>query len=97
MNKLPTDPRLPNNSDPLTRRLYEIFRNISIAHNDSYYWETNGTAAPTSGTYAVGDKCRNNSPSELGTAGNKYIITGWICTVSGTPGTWLEMRVLTGN
>lgn len=97
MNKLPYDSRLPNDSNPLTRRLYEIFRNIASAHNNSYYWETNGTAAPTAGTWAVGDKCRNDSPSELGTAGSKYIITGWVVVTSGTPGTWKEMRVLTGS
>ena len=48
-------------------------------------------------TWAVGDRAINTSPSELGTAGSKYIINGWICTVAGTPGTWLEMRTLTGN
>ena len=25
-----------------------------------------------------------------------YVRLGWICTVPGTPGTWQEMRVLTG-
>ena len=29
--------------------------------------------------------------------GGKYIVTGWICTVSGTPGTFKESRVLTGG
>lgn len=55
------------------------------------------SAAPGSGTYAVGDRILNNNPSELGSGGSKYTITGWICTVAGTPGTWLEMRSLTGN
>lgn len=40
-----------------------------------------GTAAPASGTYAVGDIVHNTSPSSGG-----YI--GWTCTVAGTPGTW---------
>lgn len=97
MNKLPTDPRLPNASDALTKRLHELFRNQAIAHNESYFWETNGTSAPTTGTWAQGDKCRNNTPTELGVVTQKYLIIGWCCTVSGTPGTWLNMRTLTGN
>ena len=55
------------------------------------------TAAPTTGTYGLGDIVWNSSPSEAGSAGNKYITLGWICTVAGTPGTWLPMRTLTGN
>ena len=40
-----------------------------------------GTAAPSSETWAVGDRVENTSP----TAGS-YM--GWICTTAGTPGTW---------
>ena len=55
------------------------------------------TAAPTTGDHAKGDQVRNSNPSEQGSALSKYVVIGWICTVGGTPGTWLEMRVLTGN
>lgn len=55
------------------------------------------TAAPTTGNYAQGDSVRNSAPAEAGVAGSKYVVTGWVCTVGGTPGTWLAMRVLTGN
>jgi predicted MFS family arabinose efflux permease len=55
------------------------------------------TAAPTAGTWIQGDVVDNSSPSELGSVGSKYVIIGWICSVSGTPGTWLQMRCLTGN
>ena len=55
------------------------------------------TAAPTGNTWAVGDIVRNSAPAEAGGVGSKYVIIGWICTVSGTPGTWLQMRTLTGN
>jgi hypothetical protein len=54
------------------------------------------TAAPTGNTWAQGDIVRNSAPAEAGVALSKYVIVGWICTVSGTPGTWTEMRVLTG-
>jgi hypothetical protein len=55
------------------------------------------TAAPTSGSWAVGDQVKNSAPAEAGSAGSKYVITGWICVSSGSPGTWKEMRCLTGN
>lgn len=55
------------------------------------------TAAPTTGTWAVGDFIKNSAPAEAGSAGSKYVIIGWICAVSGTPGTWLQCRCLTGN
>lgn len=56
-----------------------------------------GSAAPSTGTWAVGDICWNTAPSEAGSTGSKYIVEKWICTVAGTPGTWLPCRVLTGN
>lgn len=55
------------------------------------------TAAPTTGSWAQGDFVRNSAPAEAGSASSKYVTLGWICTVSGTPGTWLPCRVLTGN
>jgi len=56
-----------------------------------------GTAAPSTGTWAQGDILYNSAPTEAGAASSKYVVLGWICTVAGTPGTWLQMRVLTGN
>jgi hypothetical protein len=58
---------------------------------------TASASVPITGTWAVGDKVRNSAPAEAGTAGNKYVIEGWICTAAGTPGTWLQQRTLTGN
>lgn len=55
------------------------------------------TAAPTTETWALGDMLRNSAPSEAGAALAKYVILGWVCTVAGTPGTWLDVRTLTGN
>ena len=55
------------------------------------------TAAPTTGTWAIGDYIKNSAPAEAGSAASKYVILGWVCTVSGTPGTWLQCRALTGN
>jgi hypothetical protein len=55
------------------------------------------TSAPTTGSYARGDKIDNSEPSELGAVNSKYVIVGWICVSSGVPGTWKERRTLTGN
>lgn len=45
-----------------------------------------GNAIPTAGTWAVGDNIINLVPS----VGNPK---SWVCTVAGTPGTWVS----TGN
>ena len=55
------------------------------------------TSAPTTGTWAKGDEIKNSNPSELGTAGSKYVVRGWQCLTAGTPGTWVAQRYLTGN
>jgi hypothetical protein len=47
----------------------------------------NVNAAPVSGTWAVGDKVWNFTP----TAGG-YI--GWVCVTAGTPGTWKEFGTI---
>jgi hypothetical protein len=44
-------------------------------------------AAPLNLTWAVGDKCYNNAPA----VGQPI---GWVCTVAGTPGTWVAMANL---
>lgn len=57
-------------------------------------------AAPVAGsltTYARGDFIRNSQPAELGSAGSRYTVRGWICIEAGTPGQWREERCLTGN
>ena len=69
----------------------------SLSEGQIYASHTAATAAPTTGTYVVGDQVRNSAPAEAGSVGSKYVIIGWVCTVAGTPGTWLEMRTLTGN
>lgn len=57
----------------------------------------NRSAAPTTGDWVVGDTAYNSAPAETGSSGSMYVILGWICTTAGTPGTWKQMRVLTGN
>lgn len=54
------------------------------------------TSVPTTGNYNVGDFVPNSAITELGTAGNKYVLRGWVCSVS-SPLTFLQCRMLTGN
>ena len=44
-------------------------------------------AAPTAGTWAVGDICWDTNPAANATP-------GWVCTTAGTPGTWKAMASL---
>lgn len=59
-----------------------------------------GTTIPSAGNairWYVGDTIRNTAPAVAGTAGSQYVISGWVCTTQGDPGTWSEMRTLTGT
>lgn len=73
---------------------YRFF--ASVAQNLNAVTVT-GTAAPTGNKWAQGNFCWNSTPTEQGTAGSKYVVLGWVCVASGTPGTWLPCRTLTGN
>lgn len=55
------------------------------------------TAPPVAGTWAQGDEVRNSAPTELGAAGSRYVVLGWVCIAGGAPGTWREIRTMTGN
>ena len=95
--KLNVTPRV--NVDAETTRWYrEIARQVNSLSEGAIAASYNArTAAPTAGTYQQGDSIRNSAPTELGTALSKYVITGFLCVLSGTPGTWVELRSLTGN
>lgn len=104
--RIQSNPYLPQEGAPapLVRQLDSLFRSIATQLNQLTEGQvvavTNAaTAAPTGSAvnYAVGDFILNSTPSELGTAGSKYIIHGWRCVASGAPGTWLQCRFLTGN
>jgi hypothetical protein len=84
----------------------DILRAQAVATNQVSEGKIDGvpnasTAAPTTGLYKQGDFVRNSTPVELGSVAAKYIVLGWMCTVSGvpnvSPGTFLPMRFLTGN
>lgn len=95
--KLNITPR--QNVDAETARWFrEISRQVNgLSEGKMAAFYTAATSVPTTGTWAQGDFVKNSAPTELGTAGSKYFIEGWKCLVSGTPGTWVQARFLTGN
>ena len=85
----------------MERKLTDLFRATNVQVNQLTEGTVSAvhsaaTAAPTAGNYAVGDFVRNSAPAEAGTAGSKYVVMGWLCTVGGTPGTFVQCRALTG-
>ena len=98
MSRLNTTPRVGVNDPILQRELREHATQVNNLTEGRIAAVTNATtAAPTSGPNQQGDFVRNSAPTELGSALSKYVILGWVCVVSGTPGTWVEFRGLTGN
>lgn len=109
MTKLSIDPFLPINPEPTKKylddlrfKLDAVLRRISaqlngLAEGHIVNVPNAYTAAPTTGTWTQGDFIRHSAPAEAGSAGSKYVIFGFVCSVSGTPGTWLQCRFLTGN
>lgn len=99
--KMPPEPRLPQGGDrTLVQRLTEIFRDFARTTNDLSEGRMSGsynavTSAPTTGVYAVGDFVKNSAPAELGAAGSKYVIAGFMCVTA--PLTFVQCRYLTGN
>jgi hypothetical protein len=102
MTRLLADPRLPSDQQQLVLRLATIIRDLTNQLNNLTEGRVSAVqnaqaTIPTAGTNAVGDFVRNSVPVELGVAASKYVVFGWVCTVAGTPGTWLPVRTLTGN
>ncbi len=98
MSRLNTTPRVGVNDPVLQRELREHATQVNNLTEGRIAAVTNATtAAPTSGPNQQGDFVRNSAPTELGSASSKYVIFGWVCVASGTPGTFVQCRFLTGN
>ena len=101
--KLQTDNyRFGGDFDSLNRALMQVLPKIATQVNLVSEGRVSGsynapTTAPSTGLWAKGDFVRNAVPAVLGGAGSQYVITGWICTASGQPGTWVQCRSLTGT
>ena len=98
MSRLNTTPRVGINDPAIQSELRDHAQQVNNLAEGRISAVTNATtAAPTTGPNQQGDFVRNSAPAELGSASSKYVIFGWVCVVSGTPGTWVEFRGLTGN
>jgi len=96
--RLPINPRLPEENVGLVRLLSDVIQQVNgVNEGRMNVRHAATTAAPTTGSWAQGDIVLNSTPSELGSSPNKYVITQFVCVVSGTPGTWVQARSLTGN
>ena len=65
-----------NNPDPSLS--FSVAGDVSIGNKRF----TNGTGAPATGSYEIGDICWNSNPTVA-----NYI--GWVCVIAGNPGQWL--------
>jgi len=84
--KLNSTPRVGVNDPQLTRELREHATAINLLSDGRLSGTNNAaTAAPTTGTHALGDFVRNSNPTG---AAPTY---GWLCTAGGTPGTWVAV------
>lgn len=99
-------PRFPADPRQMERKLTDLFRDTATQVNDLTEGRlsavTNAaTSVPTTGSWKQGDFVRNATPSEAGTAGSKYVVTGWLRLTSSSNNVlntdWVATRSLTGN
>ncbi len=102
MSRLSTDARLPQSDDvrSLKRRIYELWRELvgqvnGLSEGAISACTNAAAAAPATGSYTPGDFVRNSAPVELGPAGARYVVEGWLCLAA--PATFVEKRFFTGN
>lgn len=96
--KLNTQPRVGIKDPDLQRELREHAQQVNALSEGRLVGTYNAApSAPTAGQFAQGDFVRNSAPVELGAALSRYVVTGWLCVSSGTPGTFVQVRSLTGN
>lgn len=99
-------PRWPADKTLMERKLTDLFRLTAQQVNDLTEGRisamTNAqTSVPTTGSWKQGDFVVNSAPAEAGTAGSKYVVTGWLRLTSGSNNVlntdWVATRSLTGN
>jgi hypothetical protein len=73
-------------------------RGIFMGVNASARYLGTGQAAPTSGAFARGDTILHQAPSvQTDTDGIDWVVLGWKCTATGTPGTWVPLWTRVSN
>lgn len=93
LNQNPVFSTANQHTQELTRDLTKMMRDVAREHNLAAMWDGRASSVPTTGTWADGQCVKNTAPAELGTAGSKYVVLGWMLV----SGNWLPMRFLTGN
>ncbi len=86
----------------LVEKLYRALREIAgqlngLSEGRISQRYTAATAAPSTGQYTQGDIVWHKTPTELGGAGSKYVIIGWVNVSTTSTPSFKEMRCLTGN
>jgi hypothetical protein len=84
----------------MTEMVRQIEDAINRLSEGRIYQNYNAAIAAPTGTaqsYQLGDKVWNLSPTPAGAPGSEYVILGWVCTAAGSPGTFEEIRALTGG
>jgi hypothetical protein len=84
----------------MTEMVRQIEDAINRLSEGRIYQNYNAASAAPSGStvaYQLGDFIKNLSPTPTGGAGSEYVILGWVCTAAGSPGTFEEVRTLTGG
>lgn len=100
LNELPkiSGPQSPTFLQEITKVFRETAQKVNQIGGGAYSGHDNqGTAAPTTGTWAQGDFIMNSNPTVLGAAASQYVVQGFKCVAGGTPGTWVQVRTLTGT
>lgn len=91
--KLNTTPRVVADQT-LLRELREHAQQVNAVSEGRISGAYNAVpSVPTTGDYQQGDFVRNSAPTELGTAGSKFVVFGWVMTDTG----FVPCRFLTGN
>ena len=99
-------PRFPADKTFWERKLTDLFRDTARQVNDLSEGRisavtNSASSVPTTGSWAAGDFVRNSAPAEAGSAGSKYVVTGWLRLTSGSNNVlntdWVATRSLTGN
>lgn len=87
--KLNETPRLAINDPLMQREFREHATQVNLLATGKISAVDNATiAAPTTGDWKHGDFVRNSAPAVVAIGANSYVIFGWVCVASGTPGTW---------
>jgi len=102
VSKLLLDFRVPDkyNKQAITDLIRQICNQVNALSEGRLSARYQASTAIPSGSavsYARSDIVWDSNATQQGTAGAKYVRIGWICTTDGSPGTFQEMRVLTGN